>query len=74
MSRIEQAQQHFSHPYQIFGKVYITGTPVVDEYLLSCLLTLLFAIFLYVISSSLSYLILFKLGQKKFTPKMEQLR
>lgn len=72
--RVAQAHHHFSHPSQIFGDLIITGTPLLDEYLSSCLLTLVFAITFYLILSSLSYVILYKVGHLKFTPDMERHR
>lgn len=74
LDRVEQARQHFSHPSNLFGDLPITGTSLIDEYLSSCLLTLMFAIIFYLTVSSISYLVLYKLGRNKFTPKMEEYR
>lgn len=47
---------------------------LLDEYLASCLLTFLFAICFYFLLASVSYLLLFRWGQQKFTPQSQQLR
>jgi hypothetical protein len=60
--RLELAHMHFSHPDQIFGKQIFTGYPLIDEYISSCLLTLIFAVLYYLTISSISYLVFYTWG------------
>jgi hypothetical protein len=66
--RVELAHMHYSHPDQVFGKLIFTGYPLLDEYISSCLLTLLFAVIYYLTLSGLSYLVLYGWKHNKFTP------
>ena len=68
-----QAYAHYSHPYYLFGQVYITGHSLLDEYLSSVALTILFAFILYFALSSLSYFLLFHAYAPSFTPLRPQL-
>lgn len=67
--RVEQSRQHFSHPCQIWGDLHPTGIPLLDEYLSSCLLTLVFAIIFYFLMSTFSYVLFYWAGGNTFTPK-----
>ena len=70
---MEQARRHFSHPEMIFGEVTITGYHLLDEYLASLLITLVFGFFFYFVVTSASYFFFFVKYKQRFTPLREQL-
>ena len=74
--RVALAHAHYSHPSLLIGEWQPLGPawPLLNEYLSGCAVTFVFAVTLYFLLSSLSYLALFVWGRRRFTPRGEELR
>lgn len=74
--RLALARSHYSHPSFLIGNWQPLGPswPHLNEYLSGCIVTLIFAVTLYFLLSSLSYLILYIWGKERFTPRGEELK
>jgi hypothetical protein len=75
-ARMSAARNHFSHPSQVLGDWQPLGpdSPFINEYLGSCVVTLMFALPFYFLMSTILHLIYFHWFKDYFTPRHLELR